>query len=162
MVEPRVFRRVFLQVVFFTWIVDAITKYAAWVYLKDQPPVGFGFIEFTFTLNRGNMFGVLIGSPELGLLTKLLMYLFIGWFAKLMIREFADRRTGVFYAGLIVGGAVGNVGDTLTYGGTPDMIHLLHCGPLSKWVFNIADIAVFVGAGRFFWECARKSRSTEQ
>ena len=160
MVEPKVIRRVFLQVLFVTCIVDAITKYAAWLWLKDQPPVVFGFIEFTYTLNRGNMFGVLIGNPELGLVTKVLMYLFIGWFAKLMVREFADLRTGLFYAGLIVGGAVGNVGDTMIYGGTPDMIHLLHCGPLSKWVFNIADIAVFVGAGRFFWECTRKRSST--
>ncbi len=112
MVEPKVIKRVFLQVVFITCIVDAISKYAAWVWLKDQPPVVFGFIEFTFTLNRGNMFGVLIRNPELGFATKVLMYLFIGAFAKMMVREFADRRTGVFYAGLVVGGAVGNVADT--------------------------------------------------
>ena len=49
-------------------------------------------------------------------------------------------------AGLLVGGALGNVVDRLVYGAVADFITMSCCGINNPYAFNIADIAVFVGA----------------
>ena len=157
--EVKVVQRVFLIAVLLTLIADQLSKFLAVMFLKDQLPITLGFVEFTYSLNRGNLFGAMIGDPGLGRFTKLCMYLCLGWIGRILMREFEHKKTGALASGLVFGGAAGNFFDTLTYGGTPDMIRLLHCGPLSGWVFNIADIAVFGGMGRFIWEVMRKRKS---
>lgn len=49
-------------------------------------------------------------------------------------------------AGLLVGGALGNVIDRLIYGAVADFINMSCCGFTNPYAFNIADIAVFIGA----------------
>ncbi|MEQ9258971.1 MAG: signal peptidase II [Roseovarius sp.] len=49
-------------------------------------------------------------------------------------------------AGLLVGGALGNVIDRLVYGAVADFLNMSCCGIDNPYAFNIADIAVFVGA----------------
>lgn len=49
-------------------------------------------------------------------------------------------------AGLLVGGAFGNVIDRLIYGAVADFINVSCCGIDNPFAFNIADIAVFIGA----------------
>ncbi|WP_371225179.1 signal peptidase II [Roseovarius sp. 2305UL8-3] len=49
-------------------------------------------------------------------------------------------------AGLLVGGALGNVVDRLIYGAVADFINMSCCGFENPYAFNIADIAVFIGA----------------
>lgn len=49
-------------------------------------------------------------------------------------------------AGLLVGGALGNVVDRLIYGAVADFINVSCCGIDNPYAFNIADIAVFAGA----------------
>ncbi len=51
-----------------------------------------------------------------------------------------------FAAGLLVGGALGNVVDRLLYGAVADFINMSCCGIDNPYAFNIADIAVFAGA----------------
>lgn len=49
-------------------------------------------------------------------------------------------------AGLLLGGALGNVVDRLVYGAVADFLNMSCCGINNPYAFNIADIAVFVGA----------------
>jgi signal peptidase II len=49
-------------------------------------------------------------------------------------------------AGLLVGGALGNVIDRLIYGAVADFINMSCCGFRNPFSFNIADASIFLGA----------------
>lgn len=49
-------------------------------------------------------------------------------------------------AGLLIGGALGNVVDRVLYGAVADFLNMSCCGIDNPYAFNIADIAVFAGA----------------
>ncbi|MBV0913371.1 signal peptidase II [Anianabacter salinae] len=49
-------------------------------------------------------------------------------------------------AGLLVGGALGNILDRLIYGGVADFLNMSCCGIANPYAFNVADIAIFAGA----------------
>lgn len=48
--------------------------------------------------------------------------------------------------GLVIGGALGNAYDRFAYGAVADFLNVTCCGIRNPWAFNIADIAIFVGA----------------
>jgi signal peptidase II len=45
-----------------------------------------------------------------------------------------------------VGGALGNVIDRILYGGVADFLNMSCCGFTNPYAFNVADIAIFLGA----------------
>lgn len=49
-------------------------------------------------------------------------------------------------AGMVIGGAVGNVIDRVVYGAVADFLNVSCCGWENPWSFNVADIAIFMGA----------------
>jgi len=49
-------------------------------------------------------------------------------------------------AGLLVGGALGNVVDRIAYGAVADFINMSLPGWNNPFSFNIADVAIFLGA----------------
>ncbi len=49
-------------------------------------------------------------------------------------------------SGLIIGGALGNAWDRVTYGAVADFLNVSCCGIDNPYVFNIADTAIFLGA----------------
>jgi len=55
-------------------------------------------------------------------------------------------RLGFLSAGVLVGGALGNVVDRIVYGAVADFLNMSCCGLVNPFAFNVADIAVFVGA----------------
>jgi signal peptidase II len=48
--------------------------------------------------------------------------------------------------GLVVGGAIGNIYDRLTYGAVADFLNMSCCGIVNPYAFNLADISIFFGA----------------
>ena len=50
-------------------------------------------------------------------------------------------------AGLLIGGALGNVLDRVLYGYVLDFLNMSCCGIQNPFVFNVADIFIFAGAG---------------
>jgi len=48
--------------------------------------------------------------------------------------------------GLVVGGAIGNIYDRLTYGAVADFLNMSCCGFENPYAFNVADISIFIGA----------------
>jgi signal peptidase II len=49
-------------------------------------------------------------------------------------------------AGVLIGGALGNVVDRVAYGAVADFLNMSCCGFENPYAFNVADIAIFAGA----------------
>ncbi len=67
----------------------------------------------------------------------------------------AGRRAGdklfALGAGLLAGGALGNALDRMVYGAVADFLNVSCCGFRNPFAFNIADIAIFLGAVLVAW-----------
>ena len=50
-------------------------------------------------------------------------------------------------AGLVVGGAIGNAWDRVQWGAVADFLNMSCCGIENPYAFNVADVAIFAGAG---------------
>ncbi|MEL6522522.1 MAG: signal peptidase II [Pseudomonadota bacterium] len=57
-----------------------------------------------------------------------------------------ERPVQFISAGLIVGGAMGNVLDRLIHPGVLDFLNMSCCGIANPYIFNVADIFIFAGA----------------
>lgn len=71
---------------------------------------------------------------------------------------------GKISAGLLLGGALGNVVDRALYGAVADFLNMSCCGISNPFSFNIADISIFAGAIGlvFFADPAQKTRSANK
>ena len=110
--------------------------------LDVAPP----YLVFISSLNTGINFGLFSGLPAGAQFFKIVLALVICavvlvWAARSFVRpvEFTA-------AGLLVGGALGNVLDRVIHGGVIDFLNMSCCGIMNPYVFNIADVWVFVGA----------------
>ena len=63
----------------------------------------------------------------------------------------AERRALTIGLGLVIGGALGNLVDRLVYGKVADFFHF-HAFGYDWYVFNIADIAITLGAVAIIYE----------
>ena len=50
------------------------------------------------------------------------------------------------FAGLLIGGALGNAYDRIRYGAVVDFLNMSCCGIQNPYAFNVADIFIFIGA----------------
>jgi signal peptidase II len=64
-------------------------------------------------------------------------------------------------AGLLLGGALGNVVDRVLYGAVADFLNMSCCGISNPYSFNVADISIFAGAIglAFFSDADAKAKS---
>ena len=62
------------------------------------------------------------------------------------MRRDGGSRVAHLCAGLLIGGALGNVIDRLIYGAVADFLNMSCCGIENPYAFNVADISIFVGA----------------
>jgi signal peptidase II len=62
------------------------------------------------------------------------------------IRRENPGRWAQISAGLLVGGALGNVIDRIVYGAVADFLNMSCCGIENPYAFNVADISIFAGA----------------
>jgi signal peptidase II len=83
--------------------------------------------------------------------------LLIAGFVYVWVLRDRPGRIGLISAGLLIGGALGNVVDRLLYGAVADFLNMSCCGINNPYAFNIADVAIFAGAlGLAFWGGAKK------
>ena len=68
-----------------------------------------------------------------------------GWILGWMIRDKPGKWVQIS-AGLVIGGAVGNIIDRVAYGAVADFLNMSCCGFENPFSFNVADIAIFFGA----------------
>lgn len=132
------------------FLMDQISKWVVVEYLDLKmrgainvfPP----YLNFRMAWNEGVNFGLFSGFGSeplrwglivvtLGVTVGVLWWgrRFTGWF-------------GAFLIGSIVGGALGNTVDRFRYGAVADFMNMSCCGWRNPYSFNVADIAIFVGA----------------
>ena len=130
------------------FLIDRITKWSVveWLDLKTDgyievlPP----FLNFTMAWNRGVNFGLMNMGENGRFVLVALSIVIVG-----AVLWWSRRMTGwpmALAVGAIVGGAIGNVWDRLTYGAVADFLNMSCCGINNPFAFNIADIAIFAGA----------------
>jgi signal peptidase II len=151
----RVNRVLFLVVVFVIGF-DQITKHWAVTHLDDgHVDHIFWTLQFNLSFNSGMAFGRGKGwGPVIGVVAMLIVVALV-----LTVRRQRDLRASLG-AGLIVGGALGNIidrlfrGDGWLRGAVVDFIDF-------QWfpIFNIADMAVNIGGVLFLWSYLRASNA---
>jgi signal peptidase II len=140
--------RLTFWVAFWVFLSDQATKWIVvhWLDLRTVgeidvlPP----FLNLRMAWNRGVNFGLLSGFDMRWVLVGLALAIsaLVLWWVR---REGAGTRSLVS-AGLLVGGAAGNVIDRVLYGAVADFLNMSCCGIENPYAFNIADVAVFLGA----------------
>lgn len=123
------------------WIVVGLNL-AERLYIEVVPDI----FTLRMTWNRGVNFGLLAGdAPWLPYaLSALSVGVTIGvW---IWVRREGAPPLMQIALGILAGGALGNSIDRLIWGGVADFLNVTCCGFRNPWAFNIADIAVFVGA----------------
>jgi signal peptidase II len=103
------------------------------------------YFNFMMAWNRGVNFGLLSGGSDVTrwLLISVAVAISV-WVLWWMRHE--TRTLARISAGLLVGGAIGNVADRLIYGAVADFLNVTCCGIENPFAFNIADVVIFVGA----------------
>ena len=138
-----------LGVVFLTFVVDQASKIFVVQYLNLKDKVSIDvispFLNFKMAWNKGINFGLLDsgGDSARWILIMLSLAISMGllWWIKKstnVIRQYC--------VALIVGGALGNATDRVFFGAVADFLNVSCCGVRNPFSFNVADIAIFLGA----------------
>lgn len=153
-------------------IIDQITKYGTYVYLRpshkvldlfafDGIPIFQKFLGIDFCLryitNRGAIYGW-GESYQIGLLLMRIGLILGAWIFLLVSTKPEKYR---YLIGLIIAGGIGNVIDYFTYGHVIDMLHFTFWG-YSYPVFNVADIAICIGMiGLIFYPWIQQNHASK-
>jgi signal peptidase II len=147
-------RIVYLSTVL-TVLLDQVTKF--WVVwgldlaVRHEIVVWPGVLTFRMAWNRGVNFGLFNHDNNAGRWILSAIAIAIAAAVLVWVRRERDWRARVA-AGLLVGGAVGNVVDRFAYGAVADFLNVTCCGIPNPWSFNVGDAAIFVGAaGLVLW-----------
>lgn len=102
------------------------------------------YLNFRMAWNEGINFGIGSALDMRWILVALAVVICV-WIVWWMRRETPGRWVQIS-AGLVVGGALGNVIDRVVYGAVADFLNMSCCGFENPWSFNVADISIFLGA----------------
>ena len=138
--------RRFATIAVVVMIFDIITKTIMLSLIFDPPRVIvlLPILNFAPVWNEGVSFGFLAqGGAFTRYGISLLAVMVVIWLAYQLPELAKWQRIG---AGLIAGGALGNVSDRIIYGKVVDFIDF-HLGTWHYPAFNVADSAIFIGVG---------------
>lgn len=132
------------------FVLDQVSKYAIVQGLNliergvidVLPP----FLTFRMAWNRGINFGLFAHDADIMRWVLIAVALVISAWVWLWIRREGAGRWAQISAGLLIGGALGNVIDRIVYGAVADFLNMSCCGIENPYAFNVADIAIFAGA----------------
>ena len=100
------------------------------------------FLVFHMAWNYGINFGLFEGGSRwllIGVALAICVWVVL-WVRRGM------NAWGQVFAGLLIGGALGNVVDRVAYGAVVDFLNMSCCGIANPFSFNIADAFIFIGA----------------
>lgn len=104
------------------------------------------YLQFRMAWNRGINFGLFAGDAEVMRWVLIAVALAISVWVWLWVQREGAAAWMQVSAGLLVGGALGNVVDRVVYGAVADFLNMSCCGIENPYAFNVADIAIFAGA----------------
>lgn len=125
-------------------IVDRLTKTWAEMHLAGEPDIIPGVIGFRLARNTGVAFSMFSGAGIITIAFTALIILGIIIYLLAEKRPSALGKTGRAGLWLFAAGGIGNLYDRIFYGYVVDMLDFRF---MDFAVFNVADIAVCVGAG---------------
>ncbi|MEM8980963.1 MAG: signal peptidase II [Pseudomonadota bacterium] len=121
------------------WILNGLRLQDIGIY-EVFPP----FLVFKMAWNQGVNFGLLAGFDARWILVGVSLAIVLGIF--IWVSRAPMNSLSKLCAGLLIGGALGNVIDRVLYGAVVDFLNMSCCGVSNPFAFNIADVAIFVGA----------------
>jgi len=132
------------------FVIDQITKIWVVQFLNLKtvgtilvaPP----YLTLRMAWNEGINFGLFSGAGDIMRWILIALALGISAWIVLWMRRDRPGRWVQLSAGLVLGGAIGNVIDRVIYGAVADFLNMSCCGFENPWSFNVADMAIFVGA----------------
>ena len=134
-----------------TFVLDQVTKLII-VELMNLRELGAidvlpPFLNFRMAWNRGINFGLFANDAEVMRWVLIAIALIISaWVVWWIRKEESTNKWAQISAGLLVGGALGNVIDRIIYGAVADFLNMSCCGFDNPYAFNVADISIFAGA----------------
>ncbi len=147
---------------FWTFLADQASKYIV-VHMLDLrvrgeidviPPV----LNLRMAWNYGVNFGLFSEDSNLTRWFLIALALIICVAVFWWVARDRPGKIGLIAAGLLIGGALGNVVDRLLYGAVADFLNMSCCGIDNPYAFNVADIAIFAGAfGLVLWGGGKKA-----
>lgn len=135
---------------FWAFLTDQASKYVVVhmmnlrevMYIEVLPPL----LQFQMGWNDGINFGLFANGSEAARWVLIAIALAICAFVLIWVWREPPGRLGLVSAGLMIGGALGNVADRLLYGAVADFLNMSCCGIDNPFVFNLSDVWVFAGA----------------
>lgn len=125
----------------FTIVLDQVTKFYIQgnMFMGMSQPVIPGIFHITYILNPGAAFGILENQRLFFIFVAVAILVVAAYFYSRLLKEPLLLRYG---AGLLLGGAVGNLIDRIRIGAVVDFFDF------RVWpIFNFADIAIVIGVG---------------
>jgi signal peptidase II len=132
------------------FVADQAVKYLV-VHLMDLAYLGAidvfpPYLNLRMAWNYGINFGLFAQASDVARWILISVALVISVGVLWWVRKEPPGRFGLISAGLLVGGALGNVVDRILYGAVADFLNMSCCGFENPYAFNIADISIFAGA----------------
>lgn len=136
----------FFAIVFCAVYLDQLTKWLAIIFLKGEDSANIinNVLRFTYVENRGAAFGMLADHRWVFLLVSSIAIIGITVY---MIKWRPKSKLAITAISFIVGGGIGNMIDRLCLGYVVDFIDFYAFPKVWKFIFNVADSFVCVGAG---------------
>lgn len=104
------------------------------------------YLNFRYGENTGINFGLLETGSDAARWILIGFSLAVCIAVYVWVRRWQPARRMQVSAGLLIGGALGNVFDRLVYGYVLDFLNMSCCGIDNPFVFNVADVFIFAGA----------------
>ena len=110
--------------------------------IEILPPL----LNFRMAWNQGINFGLLSDDTEIMRWALIVVALAVSAWVWIWVKREKTGRMMQVLAGILIGGALGNVVDRIMYGAVADFLNMSCCGIENPFAFNVADVAIFVGA----------------
>lgn len=146
---------------FWTFLLDQASKYLV-VHLLDLRTLGEldvipPLLNLRMAWNTGINFGLFSNSADFARWVLIVLALVISVAVVWWVYRDPPKKPGLIAAGLLIGGALGNVVDRFLYGAVADFLNMSCCGFENPYAFNVADITIFIGAfGLILWGGTKK------
>ncbi|SOC18752.1 signal peptidase II [Rhodobacter sp. JA431] len=131
-------------------MLDQVSKYYVvhWLGLDRVGAIDVAppWLNLRMAWNRGVNFGLFAGDDTITRWVLIGVALAISAWVLVWIGRAPHPRRVHLAAGLLVGGALGNVIDRLAYGAVADFLNMSLPFWQNPYSFNVADIAIFAGA----------------
>ena len=147
--QPRVWRNVGLSAAVIFLLDQALKYLVVHVLLLDRVreiDVIDPWLNLRMAWNQGMNFGLFANDTDTTRWVLIAIAFAVCLWVAIWVGRAKPSRFAQISAGLLIGGALGNVVDRFMYGAVADFLNMSLPGWQNPYSFNVADIAIFAGA----------------